>query len=59
METYEGGILTHSVCGTPDYMAPEIMLTPTHDHDKAVDWWSLVYNFNSPLFDPSKGSSDV
>lgn len=27
-------------CGTPEYLAPEVLLGETHD--KAIDWWSLV-----------------
>uniref|UniRef100_A0A3B3E109 Ribosomal protein S6 kinase n=1 Tax=Oryzias melastigma TaxID=30732 RepID=A0A3B3E109_ORYME len=30
-----------SVCGTIEYMAPEIVEGGQSGHDKAVDWWSL------------------
>lgn len=39
---------TYTLCGTPDYMPPEVVLT--HGHDKSVDYWALgvlAYEFFS------------
>ena len=50
-------MITYSVCGTPEYMPPEVITEQGHDF--SADWWSLgIVIYELATGDPPFSSND-